>query len=95
MTPEQRQELLNCQSAVRAANYDLEEALKRHFPIGGSIRWQRGLYPQNGVVEGHGFGSVLLVRNSETGKKIRITEFEILQAASRDARDSVPLNPSS
>lgn len=63
--------------ALRNAKNALAEELAETFPIGCQISWNKGGYRQFGTVICH-HQTGLFVQNGHTGKKYRITIYDIL-----------------
>lgn len=73
-------QLRAARDAVQRAEANLTATWRQMFPVGADVSWRRGGHRQFGVVEAHGYRDSLVARNRRTGKRVKISSYEILEA---------------
>lgn len=75
-----RKKLEDAAAEVRFAESKLEKTARDLFPVGARISWARGNNVHSGHVLEHWYRGDLLARNEKTGKEVKVSWYQILQA---------------
>jgi len=67
-------------NAKQQAMQNLDDELKRLFPVGSTTEWERGGHIQSGDIASFGWGDRILVVNHKTAKPVWINSYNILSA---------------
>jgi len=66
-------------TAAREAEQQAVALFRAAFPVGAPVSWKRGAHVQRGWVYAHGYGDSLTVRNTRTGRTLKVSHYDVFE----------------